>query len=73
MNWKRAAVVAVMEFRDKRNLTQDGFAKKFGLSKGTLRQWEQGVREPSDASALLLKVIVAAPDVVKRVARTIEH
>lgn len=45
------------------------FSKRFGLPANTVRQWEQGARQPDTASSLLLEVIDANPAVVERAAR----
>jgi len=60
--------VDVAAVRAKTGLSQTEFARKFMLAPGTLRNWEQGIREPEGASRLLLAVIDRAPDVVTRVA-----
>ncbi len=45
--------------------TQRAFAARFGLSRYTLAQWENGRRAPDRAASALLKVIAFAPDVVE--------
>lgn len=45
-------------------LTQQQFAQRFSLNLATLRQWEQGRREPDMAAKVLLTVIGTAPEVV---------
>ena len=46
------------------NLTQAQFAERFHLSLGTLRDWEQGVREPDRAAKAYLRVIDKHPEAV---------
>jgi len=46
------------------NLTQDEFAKRFNLKLATVRQWEQGRREPHGAALTLLEIIKKIPDAV---------
>lgn len=38
-------------------LTQQEFAKRFGIPLGTLRDWEQGASEPDTCARSYLKVI----------------
>lgn len=45
-------------------LTQEQFAELFGISLGTLRDWEQERSQPDTTARTLLRVIAAAPDVV---------
>jgi putative transcriptional regulator len=47
-------------------LTQEEFAEQFGIPVGTLRDWEQGRKEPDQAARSYLKVISADPDGVRR-------
>ncbi len=46
-------------------MTQDEFARAYGIPVGTLRDWEQGRREPDQASKTLLKLIEIMPHEVK--------
>lgn len=43
-------------------LTQADFAAKLGVPVETVRNWEQGKREPRGPARALLKVIERAPD-----------
>ena len=47
-------------------LSQEEFAARFRIPIGTLRDWEQGRAEPDQAARAYLKVIGAAPDVVRK-------
>jgi putative transcriptional regulator len=47
-------------------LSQEEFAARFHIPIGTLRDWEQGRAEPDQAARAYLKVIAAAPDVVRK-------
>ena len=60
--------IDVAAVRAKTGLSQNEFAKRYMLAPGTLRNWEQGIREPEGPSRLLLAVIDRAPDVVGQVA-----
>ncbi len=46
-------------------LTQEEFADAYGVPVGTLRDWEQGRREPDQASKTLLKLIKIMPEEVR--------
>jgi putative transcriptional regulator len=46
-------------------LTQEEFAGAYGIPVATLRDWEQGRREPDQASKTLLKLIERMPHEVK--------
>jgi putative transcriptional regulator len=49
------------------NMTQEAFAEAFHIPIGTLRDWEQHRTEPDQAARSYLKVISAAPEVVRNV------
>lgn len=65
--------VDVAAVRAKTGLSQAEFARKFMVAPGTLRNWEQGIREPEGASRLLLALIDRAPEVVSRVAEELAN
>ena len=52
--------------RKRLGLSQDKFAKRFGLSAATVRDWEQGRRQPDAPARVLLRVIDYAPETVER-------
>lgn len=56
----------VRALRHKLNLTQEQFARRFQLSLGAVRDWEQGRNQPDHAARALLRVIEFAPEVVLR-------
>jgi len=60
------AIVDVKAVRESLGLTQRAFADRFGVSVGTLRDWEQGHRRPEGAARVLLTVIEHEPDAVER-------
>jgi putative transcriptional regulator len=70
----RVTVVEVPDvpaIRKKLGFTQEQFAERFGVSVGTLRNWEQGSRSPEGPARVLLTVIDREPAAVKRaLART---
>ena len=52
--------------RAKLNMTQEQFASTFGVSVGTIRNWEQGRRAPRGPALVLLHVIDKEPTAVQR-------
>jgi putative transcriptional regulator len=56
----------VVETRYKFHATQRQFARMFGISIGTLRNWEQGKRRPHGPARTLLRVARANPEAVTR-------
>jgi putative transcriptional regulator len=47
-------------------LTQEEFAEQFGIPLGTLRDWEQGRKQPDQAARSYLFVIASEPGAVRR-------
>lgn len=45
-------------------LTQEEFARRFGIPLGTLRDWEQGAAEPDTCARSYLTVIAKNPEAV---------
>lgn len=54
------------EIRARLHLTQEQFAERFHLRLGTIRDWEQGKKEPDSAAKVLLRVIDKDPEAVER-------
>ncbi|MSP28412.1 MAG: transcriptional regulator [Methylococcales bacterium] len=52
------------EIRKRLKMTQPQFAAQFELPLGTLRDWEQGAREPDSAAKSYLRVIAKNPQAV---------
>jgi putative transcriptional regulator len=52
------------EIRKRLNMTQQQFSQQFELPLGTLRDWEQGTREPDSAAKSYLRVIAKNPQEV---------
>jgi len=46
-------------------LTQEQFATRFHIPIGTLRDWEQGRKEPDAAARAFLRVIALKPETVR--------
>jgi putative transcriptional regulator len=47
-------------------LSQEEFATLFQIPIGTVRDWEQGRKEPDAAAKAYLRVIASAPETVRR-------
>jgi putative transcriptional regulator len=52
----------VKRIRASFDLSQEGFAALLGISLGTLRNWEQGRREPEGSARVLLRVAERHPE-----------
>lgn len=51
--------------RSRLGMTQEAFAQMLGVPLGTLRNWEQGIREPAGAAKALLRVAAKHPKMVR--------
>lgn len=60
------ADVDVRAVRQALGLSQEVFAARFGFALGTLRNWEQGRRQPDGPTRVLLTVIAKEPAAVAR-------
>ncbi len=56
----------VVGIRAKTGLSQDAFARRIGVSVGTLRNWEQGRRAPDGPARVLLALLERDPGIVER-------
>jgi putative transcriptional regulator len=56
--------INVKALRERLNLSQPEFARRYGFNLGTLRQWERGRTSPDEAAQSLLAVINHSPDTV---------
>jgi putative transcriptional regulator len=61
---ERSLLYHVKEIRKKLHMTQEQFALRFHLPLGTLRDWEQGAKQPDTAARSYLRVIEKAPQTV---------
>jgi putative transcriptional regulator len=59
-----AETLNVRAIRKKTGMSQQRFCTTFGISLGTLRHWEQGLRSPRGAARVLLKVVEHNPQAV---------
>lgn len=56
--------INIKEIRKKTGMSQQHFCATFGISIGTLRHWEQGLRSPRGPARELLKVVEHNPQAV---------
>ena len=61
--------VDVRKVRERLGMSQAEFAAQFGISPATLRNWEQGRRQPEGPARVLLNIIDREPEAVRRVLR----
>lgn len=52
------------DIRRQLHMTQEQFAESFSLPLGTIRDWEQGAKQPDTAAKVLLRVIAKNPQAV---------
>lgn len=57
-------MINVQAIRKKTGMSQQRFCTTFGISLGTLRHWEQGLRAPRGTARVLLKVVDNNPRAV---------
>jgi putative transcriptional regulator len=60
----RPEQINVKAIREKTGMSQQRFCATFGISLGTLRHWEQGLRVPRGTAKVLLKVVQRNPKAV---------
>jgi putative transcriptional regulator len=58
--------VDVKAIRTKLGLSQAAFAQRFGFSVQSIRNWEQGARQPEGPARAYLLVIDRAPEAVQK-------
>lgn len=56
----------VKAIRAKVGMTQPAFARAYRLEVATLRDWEQGRRQPDRSAQVLLALIDREPDTIRR-------
>jgi putative transcriptional regulator len=59
--------IDIAAIRKKTGETQDGFSHQIGVSTATLRNWEQGRRQPEGPARVLLSMLARDPRIVARV------
>ncbi len=58
--------VDVRDVRGKLRMTQREFARRFGFSVYSVRNWEQGRRKPDGSARILLTIIAREPEAALR-------
>ncbi len=58
--------IDVKAIRKRQGLTQAGFANRYGFALNSIRNWEQGRRQPEGPARLLLLLIDREPEAVHR-------
>ena len=61
----------IKQLRERMGLTQEAFAKTFGISVQALRHWEQGERSPRGPARSLLVIIDREPEAAMRALKTV--
>ncbi len=56
--------IDVKAIRENTGMSQQKFSSVFGISVGTLRHWEQGLRTPRGPARVLLKVVQHNPNAI---------
>ena len=59
-------VPRIVTIRRALKLSQEEFAARYHIPVGTLRDWEQGRKEPDAAARAFLRVIASEPEIVRR-------
>ncbi len=59
----------VPAIRAKAGLTQEEFSAQIGVSVSTLRNWEQGRRQPEGPARVLLAMLARDPEIVSKTLR----
>lgn len=59
-------VIDVRSVRSELGISQKDFATRFGFSLASVRNWEQGAREPEGPARLLLALIKRNPKLVEK-------
>ena len=54
----------IKEIRENLNLSQTVFAKLLNVSPSSIRQWEQGKRQPTGATKVLLDLLKRSPHIL---------
>ena len=57
-------VYQIKEIRENLNLSQTVFAKLLNVSPSSIRQWEQGKRQPTGATQVLLDLLKKSPHIL---------
>ena len=66
-------VPRIVTIRRALKLSQDEFAARYHIPVGTLRDWEQGRKEPDAAARAFLRVIASEPELVRKALERSSH
>ena len=58
------STIQIKEIREQMNLSQTVFAKLLNVSPSSIRQWEQGKRQPTGATQVLLELLKKTPNLL---------
>ncbi len=58
------STIQIKEIREQMNLSQTVFAKLLNVSPSSIRQWEQGKRQPTGATQVLLELLKKKPNLL---------
>lgn len=61
--------IDVRELRHRLEMSQEAFALAFGFSLATVRNWEQGHRQPDGSARVLLTLIDRIPEQIQEALR----
>ena len=59
-------VLSVTAIRERLGMTQIAFAEAIGVPVATIRNWEQGRKQPDPAAHALLRIVAAEPEAAFR-------
>ncbi len=62
------SAVEIVAIREKMNMSQSVFARRFHVKPETLRNWERSKSQPNEQAAVLLKLVAQYPDMIDRLA-----
>jgi putative transcriptional regulator len=58
--------IDVQQIRMRLDLTQESFAARYGFALKTVKNWEQGVREPTGPARILLMLLDNDPKTIEK-------
>ena len=63
----------VISVRKQLKKTQPAFSKLLGIPVGTIRDWEQGRKQPDSAAITLMKVVQRNPEILEVIAASLKR
>lgn len=64
--------IDVKALRKANNMTQETFARTYGFTKSSVREWEQRRRRPDRTARIVLSMIAHEPAVLKKVLHRVD-